>query len=247
MRIVTSICFISIFFIVHSQTPDPNAIAGETHPVYSEALGSKVSVIVYEPTSVEPDARVTPVLYVFGDFLFETFAGSISYLHSGLSLIPDCILVGINEVPEKQIGPYQQEYTQFIAVELMDWLSAKYDLNTDGVLFGHSRATRLVARVILEDPEYLDQFILSAPWYTEQHLQELENSLSGRSERISVYYAHAGEDMANPEIQEANEKFTQLMDSYKQVVRSKYQYFEEETHMSIPPLSFYFGIKFLLQ
>lgn len=210
-------------------------------------LDSDIGIILYEPDSIIPDEQITPILYIFGDFLFETFSGSINYLSNEISLIPNCILIGINEIAEKQIGNYQQEYADFIVNELMDKLSANYNFSNNGILFGHSRATRLVAQVIQENPKFINQFILSAPWFTEQHLQELEKSLTTKSEMISVFYTQSEEDLARPANQVANENLTDVLDKYQNVVRAKYQFFDNETHMSIPPLSFYYGVKYLLQ
>jgi len=71
--------------------------------------------------------------------------------------------------------------------------------------------------------------------------------LSNKSEMISVFYTQSKEDMARPAIQEANENLTDVLDKYQNVVRVEYQFFDDETHMSIPPLSFYYGVKYLLQ
>lgn len=247
MKLITSFCLVSLLITGYSQDADLNRIVGQIQSVYSIDLDSDITYILYKPDSIIPNEQVTPILYIFGDFLFETFSGSINYLLNELSLIPNCILIGINEISEKQIGHYQQEYSDFIVSDLMDTLSANYNFSDKGILFGHSRATRLVAQVIQENPEYINQFILSAPWLTEQHLKELDKALSNKSEMISVFYTQSKEDMTRPAIQEANENLTDVLHKYQNVVRAKYQFFDDETHMSIPPLSFYYGVKYLLQ
>jgi len=247
MKFIASVLLASLILVINAQPTDPNNIVGQVDSVFSAELDSYVSIIIYEPEYMIPDGQATPILYIFGDVLFETFSGSINYLHNELELIPNSILIGINEIPEKQIGPYQQEYAKFISTGLMEQLSAKYNLNTNGILFGHSRATRLVGKVIQENPNQINQFILSAPWFTAEHLLELEISFSNKSEMISVYYSLSKEDLKRPAIQEANDNLTNLLEKYEDVIRAEYQFFDNETHMSIPPLSFYFGIKYLLQ
>lgn len=247
MKFTASVWLASLCLVVNAQPSDLNNITGQADSVFSVELDSYVSIVLYEPEYMIPDGQVTPILYIFGDNLFETFSGSINYLHNELELIPNCILIGINEIPEKQFGPYQQEYAGFISTGLMEHLSVKYNLNSNGLLFGHSRATRLVGKVIQENPNQINQFILSAPWFTSEHLMELENSFSKKSEMISVYYSLSKEDLDNSAIQEANDNFTSLLKKHEDVVRAKYQFFENETHVSIPPLSFYCGIKYLLQ
>lgn len=148
MKFITSICLAALSILVHAQASGENEIIGQPDSVFSADLDSYVNIIIYEPDNMIPDGKVTPIVYVFGDFLFETFSGSINYLHNKMELIPNCVLIGINEIPKKHIGPFQQEYTGFITQELMESLSARYNLNTNGILFGHSRATRLVAKVI---------------------------------------------------------------------------------------------------
>lgn len=247
MKFVSSALIASLCLVVNAQSSDLNNIVGQVDSVFSAELDSYVSIVIYEPEHMIPDGQVTPILYIFGDILFETFSGSINYLHKELELIPNCILIGINEIPEKQFGPYQQEYAGFISTGLMEQLSAQYNLNTNGILFGHSRATRLVGKVIQENPNQIDRFILSAPWFTAEHLVELENSFSNKSEKISIYYSLSEEDLERSAIQKANDNFTSLLEKYKNVIRAKYQFFHNETHMSIPPLSFYYGVKYLLQ
>lgn len=247
MKYVASVLIAGLCLAVSAQTSDLNHIIGQVDSVYSAELDAYLGLLIYEPELMIPEGKVTPILYIFGDVLFEPFAGSINYLHKELELIPNCILIGINEIPGKPFGTFQQEYSSFISTGLMEQLSAKYDLTHNGVLFGHSRASRLVGKVIQENPDYINRFILSAPWFTAEHLSELEKSFSGKTERISVYYSLSSEDTEMPAIQEAKDNFADLLDLHQNVVQAKYQFFENETHMSIPPLSFYYGIKYLLQ
>lgn len=247
MKFIASVLFANLLLVVNAQTSDSNSIVGQLDSLFSAELDSYVSIVIFEPEYRIPDGKVTPILYIFGDVLFETFSGSINYLHNELELIPNCILIGINEIPDKQFGPYQQEYAGFISTELMEQLSAKYNLNTNGILFGHSRASRLVGKVIQENPNQINQFILSAPWFTTEQLRELENSFSDKSEMISIYYSLSKEDLERLPIQEAKDNFSSLLNKYEDVIRAEYQFFDNETHMSIPPLSFYYGIKYLLQ
>ena len=67
-----------------------------------------------------------------------------------------------------------------------------------------------------------------------------------KSEIISIYYSLSEEDCEMPQIKEAKIAFASLLNEHGSVVRSEYQFFENETHMTIPPLSFYYGIKYLL-
>lgn len=247
MKFIASVLFASLLIVVNAQTSDSNSIVGQLDSVFSAELDSYVSIVIFEPECRIPEGKVTPILYIFGDVLFETFSGSINYLHNELELIPNCMLIGVNEIPDKQFGPYQQEYAGFISTELMEQLSANYNLNTNGILFGHSRASRLVGKVIQENPNQINQFILSAPWFTTEQLRELENSFSDKSEMISIYYSLSKEDLERPPIQEAKDNFSSLLNKYEDVIRAEYQFFDNETHMSIPPLSFYYGIKYLLQ
>jgi len=245
MRFIASLMFACWLFGANAQ--NSNNIVCKLDSVYSTGLESYVHFVIYEPECRIPDGKVTPILYIFGDVLFESFSGSINYLHNELEWIPNCILIGINEIPGKQFGPYQQEYAKCISSELMDQLSASFNLNSNGVLYGHSRASRLVGKVIQENPNRINQFILSAPWFTSEQLMELENSFAEKTEMISIYYSFSKEDLEMPPIQEAKDNFTNLLKKYEYMVCSEYQYFDNETHMSTPPLSFYYGIKHLLQ
>jgi hypothetical protein len=53
--------------------------------------------------------------------------------------------------------------------------------------------------------------------------------------------------MASTSIQKANRHLTKILEKHKNVTQAKYLFLKGETHMSIPPLSFYYGVKHLLQ
>ena len=241
--------FSIVFFLLVSYlfASDQNEIVGQMYTIYSNDLDSDISFVLYDPHDVSNNEEVTVIFYIFGDFLFGTFAGSVNYLSKEMGIINKCILVGINEIPNKQIGQYQKEYSGFITGQLTDTLSKMYSIKNDCILFGHSRASRLAGQVILDNPIHIRNFILSAPGITDEYLDDLEKLLSQKSERISIFFTQSEEDMKRNEVGESNQKLIDVLTKYESHVNSKYQYFDGETHMSIPPLSFYYGIKYLLK
>lgn len=218
----------------------------QTLTINSEELNDDINVVVCDPHNVGKDVPATIIFYVFGDFLFHPFAGSLQYLSQELSLIPNVVLVGINEVPEKQIGPYQKAYAHFITHQLIESLSEKYSLTQNCVLFGHSRATRLVAEVMQDHSQYIRKFILSSPWLTDQQLSDLESSFCTNNPKISVFITQSEEDLGRLVTNEAHQRFLQMLNKYAATVKTRYQYFAGESHMTIPPLSFYYGILYHL-
>ena len=74
----------------------------------------------------------------------------------------------------------------------------------------------------------------------------LEASLSERTSPISLYHTQSEEDLNRAAIRESHQKLEVLLRQYPDAVRASYRYFKGESHMSIPPLSFYYGVKHLL-
>ena len=247
MKVRYSISIVFLLLCTTLSASAQNKIVGQMHTIYSNDLDSDISFVLYDPHDVSNNEEVTVIFYIFGDFLFGSFAGSVNYLSKEMGIINKCILVGINEIPNKQIGQYLKEYSGFITGQLTDTLSSKYSVKNDCILFGHSRATRLAGQVILDNPIHIRNFILSAPGMTDAYLDDLEKLLSQKGERISIFFAQSEEDLKRNEVGESNQKLIDVLTKYKSHVNSKYQYFEGETHMSIPPLSFYYGIKYLLE
>ncbi len=232
---------------VELSSQEVDQITQHRYTLHSESLESDVEIVMYDPYDLGQDDSVTIVFYVFGDFFFFPFAGSVDYLHTQQSIIPKTVLVGINEIPGKEIGSFIEEYADFITNELVEDMSNRYSLIENCVLFGHSRATHLVAEVVTRNPSHITNYVLSAPWLNDRHRAELEIVLDNQDgEPISFFFAQSEEDMAVDGIRNANEALLQLMDRYETGVASSYRYFEGETHMSIPPLVFYSGIKHLL-
>jgi predicted alpha/beta superfamily hydrolase len=192
---------------------------------------------------MKKEEPVTIIFYIFGDFLFHPFSGLLNYLSNEFETMPKTILVGMNEIPEKPIGQHQREYAHFITHQLIEYFKKNYTLKDDCVLFGHSRATRLVAQVMGENPPSIGNFIFSAPWFSDQQLGELEKSLKEKKRKISVFVTQSEEDLKRNDVKDASEKLTRMLKKYEAMVDTKYKYFEGEMHMSIPPLSFYYGIK----
>lgn len=219
---------------------------GQTLTIHSDALDADLNVIVYSPHDIDKDEPVAIILYIFGDFLFHPFSGLLHYLSRELSLIPKAILVGINELPGKQIGPYQKEYAHFITHQLVEGLLERYSLTPKCVLFGHSRATRLVSEVMQDGSPYIRNFVLSAPWLADQQLGDLETSFHNTDLDISVFVTQSEEDLGRPVTSDAHQKLMEMLDRCTANVSADYRYFEGESHMSIPPLSFYYGILYHL-
>jgi hypothetical protein len=218
----------------------------QTLTINAKALDDNINIVVYHPHNVTQDVPVTIILYMFGDFLFHPFAGSLQYLSQELSLIPNAVLVGINDVQEKPIGPYQKEYAHFITHQLIESLEETYSLAHNCVLFGHSRATRLVAQVMQDGSRYISKFILSAPWLTDQQLSDLENAFCTNHPKMSVFITQSEEDLRRAAISDAHQRFLQMLEKYSATVKTKYRYFDGESHMTIPPLSFYYGLLYHL-
>lgn len=223
-----------------------NQIKGQTYTIHSEELEDDVNIVIYDPFNVSKNEEVTIIFYIFGDFLFYSFSGALHYLSKEQLIIPKTVLVGINEITDKQINSYTKEYADFITHDLITSLLEKYTITNNCVLFGHSRATRLVAETMLYNSEYIRNFILSAPWLEREQLDALENLFKNQKDLISIFITQSEEDLERDFIRDANQDLIQRISKYNTNVSAKYQYFEAETHMSIPPLSFYYGVKYLL-
>lgn len=229
-----------------SHASEVTPIAHETVQINALTLNAEVEVLIYNPASVAKEDSVTAICYIFGDFLFQTFAGTVQYLSREMDIIPNVILIGINEIEGKPINNFQDAYSDFITKDLVTYLNKRFTLKNDGVLFGHSRATRQVIDVMQRGSTIFSSFILSAPWIVEPQYSVLDTSLQNLARPINVFCTQSEQDLSRVSGKASHHNLMSLWYRHADNVKMEYHYFDGETHMSIPPLSFYYGVKHLL-
>jgi hypothetical protein len=144
-------------------------------------------------------------------------------------------------------------FQSFIADELIPKLKARYRLNGDRTLVGHSYGGLFGAWMLLSRPETFNRYILVSPslWYADHHF--LNDEVIDQGEEIrqrTLVYMGVGDWENQPENGRAmvdelitfSEKLSARKDADLLV---KHRVFEDETHASIFPVALSTGIRHL--
>jgi predicted alpha/beta superfamily hydrolase len=241
--------------------------------IRSEILNEGRTVFVYVPDTYESEAarqKRYPVLYLLdGRAYFDATVGITHHLgswNSAVQAIPDLIVVAIQNTKRTRDmtpthmaeGVYSSgsggaaAFRSFLESELMPAVDKRFRTSRERILVGHSLAGLFVLDTFLEKPALFDAYIASDPslWWDDNLLAR---KLSGRSGTplgpfVRLYIAQANTPDSTPGEHDAHKAgitaFLAALEAAKPPVQRSYQYFEDETHLSVPLQAIYRGLRF---
>ena len=219
-------------------------------------------------------SRRFPVIYVLdGGAHFNAATGVVHHLsspNSGVGRIPEMLVVAIpnmgrthNLTPTHATsGPYSQDsggaadFLRFLREELIPQIDAHYRTTTERTLVGHSLAGLFALTVFLDQPETFDHYIAIDPslWWDGQLLVHRLSEQPARTfgRRITVFIAQANspaseyEDLQLKKQHETGIRtFNKLLAKRQNAtLRTGYEFFPDETHVSSPLIGMYRGLLF---
>jgi uncharacterized protein len=225
-------------------------------------------------TAEGASSRRFPVIYLLdGGAHFNAATGVVHHLsspNSGVSRIPEMLVVAIpnmgrthNLTPTHVTsGPYSEnsggaaDFLRFLREELIPQIDARYRTTAERTLVGHSLAGLFALTVFLDQPETFDHYIAIEPslWWDDQllvrRLSEQPVRTFGR--RISVFIAQANSpasEYQDLQLKKQHEsgirRFSKLLAKRQDVsLRTGYEFFPDETHVSAPLMGIYRGLLF---
>ncbi len=241
---------------------------GKTHQIESKVLSESRTLLISVPQSYQSGKRSYPVIYLLdGRSNFLHTVSAARFLAANRR-IPESIVVGIvNTNRTRDLTPKSEakadleqykgaggadEFHRFIATELVPWVDGKFRTTKDRVLIGHSFGGLFAVHVLLEHPETFQRYLAISPslWWSdlglvekiEERLADVEKakSLKGR-----IFMTLGNEKGKMLEGLTRTEKA--LKKSAPESLSWKYQLLDQETHLSVPYLSTYHGLEFVLK
>jgi predicted alpha/beta superfamily hydrolase len=268
----TAILLCLLFFTslaVAEQTPDSLVLARK-FTLHSNILQEDRAYWVYLPASYELKGAVEhkyPVLYLLdGRAHLNVLTGIVHHLSSygsAVQRIPEMIVVALVNTKRSRdftpthmtSGPYSENsggsvaFLRFIKEELIPQIESRYRALPERTLVGHSLGGLLALNAYVEQPELFRTYIAIDPslWWDDQVLIKRLRQQPARtfSASVSVFVAMAS-NVENKEPHEtAIQRFRSILETRKSAsLRVQYQYFEDETHLSVPLIAIYRGLLF---
>lgn len=263
--IITALLILAGLHPVKAQ--DENAIAiGTKHTLHSTVLDEDREFWISLPESYHDQGssqKKYPVLVVLdGNVHFKVISGMVDYMSSARyrSLkIPEMIVVGIVNVdrrrdytPDKVITVREnntgggEKFLSFLEEELIPHLDREYRTEPYRILFGHSLGGLLATHAYMKEKSGFNAFLAIDPsfgtWDAETMDKKLEAVTAPSFERY-LYIATANWGKRNIRNRDRHVRLYEALNSKCEgEFPARLEYFEDESHASVPPIAFYNGI-----
>src|ERR1051326_2090926 len=269
--------------------PDNKIVIGKIDSVYSTILKEKRKIWVYTPnieTGVQEPGRRYPVVYLLdGEGHFESVVGMIQQLSqvNGNTIVPEMIIVGIpntdrtrdltpthieNDLPMMDNNSAKstgggENFTSFMAKELIPHIDSLYPTQPFRVLIGHSFGGLTVMNIITNHTQLFNAYIAIDPsmWYNkEQFLKATQQKLVSQKYNATALYVGIANTMPEGMTLEKLKKDTTVetrhirsifaMDKFIKAnpqngLKYTSKYYPDDDHGSVPLISEYDGLRFI--
>jgi len=268
---------------------DNKIVIGKIDSVYSTILKEQRKVWIYIPnikTGVQDPGKRYPVVYLLdGEGHFESVAGMIQQLSqvNGNTIVPEMIIVGIpntdrtrdltpthivSDLPMMDINSSKstgggENFTSFIAKELMPHIDSLYPTQPFRVLIGHSFGGLTVMNIITNHTQLFNAYIAIDPsmWYDkEQFLKETQKKLASQKYDGRTLYVGIANTMSegmtleklkkDPTVATRHIRSIFAMDKFLRAnpptgLKYASKYYPDDDHGSVPLISEYDGLRFI--
>ncbi|MFM2146345.1 MAG: hypothetical protein RL732_1181 [Bacteroidota bacterium] len=209
------------FFILYvitsmSWSASAQVTIGEKDSLYSTVLGEMRPLLIYDPSTEDPDSTNRyPVIFLLdGESNFPWLSGMVKNLGSGfVGMMPKMIIVGLpNTNRTRDLTPYPvapgqfmdsamaaasggaEAFTTFIGKELMPYIHSRYRAADYHVLVGHSFGGLFALNALLYHNELFRDYVVIDPslWYDHRKFSQKATKLirstdhQGRSLFLSI-------------------------------------------------------------
>lgn len=238
------------------------------HKIHSEILDEEREYWISLPDSYDDETETYPLLIILdGQSLFQPLSSAFSFMsrsRRGSRRVPEMIVVGIRSTnrerdftPDKIVTKRKNDtggadqFLDFLENELMPELQSKYRTTSGNLLVGHSLGGLFAAHAYMKAESSFSGFIAIDPsfrtWDDAIMDQKIEAVTANSFNRFlyiaSAYWGAHRVSNRNRHVRfyEALNRKNYQLDNTRQL-RVKHEYFEDESHGSVPLIAFYNGL-----
>ncbi|WP_298902165.1 alpha/beta hydrolase-fold protein [uncultured Psychroserpens sp.] len=223
---------------------------GDKYSFQSDVLNEKRDILIHLPSNYDSSEKEYPVIYLLdGNNHFYHATIAVTILEEN-EKIPESIIVGIPNnrgTRGRDLARERGKFMQFIKNEVIDFVENKYRTNDQKTIFGHSMAGAFVLNYLATQPSLFDNYIVASPV-----IQILNSELLDKYENLfkqnttldtSIYLTMTKLEAEGERATEALGKFVEILKNKAPKSLSwKYDYIENQIHMTTPYITFYQGL-----
>ncbi len=242
-------------------------VIGTKHTLHSDILNEDREYWVSLPEAYGNEKsyyKKYPVLIVLdGNAHFRSISGMVNYM-SGNGRIPEMIIIAIQNVdrrrdftPDKTITVRENNsgggdaFLSFLESELIPKLDQEYRTDPYRILFGHSLGGLLATHAYMKKKTLFNSFIAVDPsfgtWDAEIMDKKLDAVTDQSFERF-IYIATANWGKRNMNNRDRHIRLYEALNSKcEDDFTAKLEFFENESHGSVPIIAFHNGISAIFE
>lgn len=207
----------------------------KTDSIYSKKLNAFRKISISVPKSFSKDSKNTyPVFVVLdGDYLFDSFNGTLSY-GAYWDDLPEMIIVGVHQSETRfDDSNYDQQtalpegkgsqFFEFIGGELLPYIEKKYPTSPFKMIAGHDVTAGFLNFFLYKDDPIFNAYISIAPELAPGMDVNISSRFGNITKPIMYYQCNADGD-----IKKIKENCILLDDNLKNIQNPNIKYFYEE-------------------
>jgi len=198
----------SLLFLAGRGLTSEPVIFGERHEIDSEHLGETRAITIALPKDRENNVHARyPVIYCLdGEAHFASVAGTVTWLADSAKVIPETIVVAIENAPGKRaydMGAVANDsgrnraFIEFIEKELVPYIDKTFPTQPFRILFGHSLAGRFTVQMMTEKPKTFQAYLAASPYFVIDKgalIERMPERLGERGDGFHFLFAGLGDE-----------------------------------------------------
>jgi len=242
--------FLTTIYAQQNTISEPISVEiGKSYKIQSSFLKEERRLFIHLPEGYQKSKKKYPVIYVLdGSSHFQHATNAATILQNNEKM-PKSIIVAIPNNPgtrRRDLGRDRDTFKQFIKDEVIQFVEKNYRTSNHRTIFGHSMAGAFVLNYLATEPELFDNYIAASPViqiFNSELLTKFQELFKG--EKIvnkSLYFTLTGVEAEGQRATDALNKFVNLLEKKApKTLKWKYDYIENQVHMTTPYLTMYQG------
>lgn len=248
-RTITQILAFFFVAVLQAQKTPITITLGDEIKQHSTVLNEERTLLIHTPKSYSISNKKYPVIYILDGNGHFNHAINAATLLAENGRMPESIIVGIPNnrgTRGRDLGRARDQFKTYIDKEVIPFIHKNYRAGKHKTLFGHSMAGAFTLNYLAISPNYFDGYIAASP-VIQIFNSELLNNFDDLLKRNPIlkkplYFSLGNATAEGSRATNAMQKFvTLLSQKAPKSFRWKYDFMENQIHMTTPYLTMYKG------
>jgi len=246
---------LAILFIASSQaqqnpvTEQITLEIGNSYKIQSPILKEERTLLIHTPESYKESNKKYPVIYILDGNNHFSHSTNAATLLAENGRMPESIIVAIpnNEGTRgRDLGSGRDNFKKYIINEVIPFVTENYRTSKHKTIFGHSMAGAFVLNYLATEPTLFDNYIAASPViqiFNSELLKKFHSLFDiNKTLNKSLYFTLTDKGAEGERATDAMNKFVVLLEKEApKTLRWKYDFIENQIHMTTPYLTIYKG------